>query len=265
MKSLILALPFALSFTIIGCSSSEQNSKPMPVEQENVMQEIKKKEYPKALEYVFKAHGGMELWNSMKTLSYDMIKSDYSEHQVVDLKTRKVRIEQEKFTIGFNGEEVWVQPKDTNSYNGDARFYHNLYFYFFAMPFVLGDDGIEYEETEPLKIDGYSYPGVKITYKDGVGDSSKDNYFLYYNPTTYQAEWLGYTVTYFDGKPSQEIHYLNFTDWKKMDGVLLPETLTWYNIDSKTGEKTSRGAMEFKNVTLSSEMKSDVFYENAKM
>ncbi len=265
MKSLFSVLSLGLYFMLIGCSSTEQEST-IKTDEGQVKTEMQEsKDYPKALDYIFKAHGGMDLWNSMQTLSYDMEKPEYTEHQVVDLKSRKVRIEQDKFTLGFNGEEVWVQAKDTNSYNGDARFYHNLYFYFFAMPFVLGDDGIEYEETEPLKIDGHSYPGVKITYKDGVGDSSKDNYFLYYNPTTYQAEWLGYTVTYFDGKPSQEIHYLNFTDWKKSDGVLLPETLTWYNIDSKTGEKTSRGAMGFKNVTLSSEMKSDVFYENTKM
>lgn len=262
MKSVVWALPLGFFLMLASCSSSEEKA-PIKQQVEKVVQPVITKPYPKAIDYVFKAHGGMDVWNTKNTLSYDLIKSDYTEHQVVDLKSRKVKIEQEKFTIGFNGTDVWVNQKDTNTYKSDARFYHNLYFYFFAMPFVLGDSGIEYEKTEPLNIDGNTYPGFKITYKDGVGDSSKDNYFLYYNPKTYQAEWLGYTVTYFDGKSSEEIHYLNFEQWKKTDGILLPETLTWYNIDSKTGERTSRGSMDFKAVELSEDKMEDAFFEKS--
>ena len=265
MKSLLGGAALVFTCMMVGCSSPEQKTMVKTDSPKEVMKPVKKKTYPKALDYVFTAHGGMDLWNSMKTLSYDMVKPDYSERQVIDLQSRKVKIEQDKFTIGFDGKEVWVEQKDTNTFKGDARFYHNLYFYFFAMPFVLGDDGIQYGETEPLQIDGHSYPGVKISYNNGVGDSSEDNYFLYYNPKTYEAEWLGYTVTYFDGKPSQDIHYLKFETWKKTEGVLLPEVLTWYNIDFKTGEKTSRGKMEFKEIELSKTGKPDAFYMQSNM
>lgn len=260
MKSLIIAFSLGFLFTLNSCSSSEQNSSQKSVTKKDESM-ISVKNYPKELNYVFKAHGGIDTWNAMYTLSYDMDKSGNTEHQTIDLKSRKVKIDQDKFTIGYNGQEVWVSQKDTNTYKGDARFYHNLYFYFYAMPFVLGDSGINYETIEPLNIDGNIYPGIKIIYNDGVGDSSKDNYFLYYNPKTYQTEWLGYTVTYFNGQPSQEIHYLHFEQWKKIEGLLLPEILTWYNIDPKNGEKTSRGSMAFKNVKLSKQPKSAAFFD----
>lgn len=247
---------------IVGCSTPNESSKLTEDKQETQLVNVMK--YPKDVEKIFNAHGGMKLWQSMRTLSYDMVKPDYVEHQTIDLHSRKVKIEQDKFTIGFDGKEVWVSQKDTNTFNGDARFYHNLYFYFFAMPFVLGDDGITYEQVEALKIDGGLFPGIKISYNDGVGDSSKDNYFLYYNPDTYKVEWLGYTVTYFDDKPSQEIHYLNFENWKLTSDILLPETLTWYNLDLSSGDKTKRGSMTFENVTVSKDALPNDYFQNIK-
>lgn len=261
MKSTLLTLPLGLVLLLASCSSSEEQKTMVVKDQKMEQTPMKTKEYPKALDYIFKAHGGMDTWNGMQTLSYDMDKGEETEHQLIDLKSRKVKIEQDKFTLGFDGNEVWVTKKDTNTYKGDPRFYHNLYFYFFAMPFVLGDDGIQYEEAKALEVDGNTYPGLKIVYKDGVGDSSKDNYFLYYNPKTYQAEWLGYTVTYFDGKPSDKIHYLNFEHWNKVNGVLLPDVLTWYNIDEKTGEKTNRGSMKFTNIDINQSKKEEAFFQ----
>lgn len=256
-------LSLGLSIALYSCAQNEPSvaSKSQLSEPSKKKEEIEVRTYPKELNYVFKAHGGIDKWNAMQTLSYDMVKPDYTEHQVVDLKSRKVKIEQDKFTIGYDGEEVWITKKDTNTFKGDIRFYHNLYFYFFAMPFVLGDEGIVYKKTEPLVIDGNAYPGILISYDNGVGDSPEDNYFLYYNPKTYQAEWLGYTVTYFNGKPSNEVHYLHFEQWNSTENILLPEKLTWYNIDSKSGKRTSRGTMTFNNIELSKIAKPNTFFK----
>jgi len=77
--------------------------------------------------------------------------------------------------------------------NGNPEFYYNVMFYFYAMPFVLADDGIIYGDIAPLEFEGTAYPGISISYKEGVGSSSKDEYFIYYNPETYQMaiKWLG--------------------------------------------------------------------------
>ena len=72
----------------------------------------------------------------------------------------------ENYSIGFDGKDVWkLDPKDT--YKGDAVFYHNLFFYFYAMPFIVADNGIIYSETPNLEFDGVSYPGVRISYNPG--------------------------------------------------------------------------------------------------
>ena len=52
-------------------------------------------------------------------------------------------------------------------------------FYFYAMPFILADDGIIYEDVAALKFEGKSYPGIKISYESGVGESPEDEYILY--------------------------------------------------------------------------------------
>ena len=124
-----------------------------------------------------------------------MPKPDGKETHTTNLYSRKDRIDASNFSMGFDGEQVWLLDENGN-YKGDPVFYHNLIFYFYAMPFILADNGIVYGETEDLVFQGKRYPGIRISYEVGVGTSYKDEYFIHYDPETYQMTWLGYTVTY---------------------------------------------------------------------
>jgi len=119
------------------------------------------------------------------------------------LKTRAERIEASSFTSGFDGQRYWVQA-DT-SYKGNPKFYTNLMFYFYAMPFVLADSGINYTPVEPLVFQETKYPGFRISYGDGIGVSPEDEYFIHYHPETFEMAWLGYTVTFYSGKKSDKV------------------------------------------------------------
>lgn len=211
---------------------------------------VNPKKYPEKLQKVFDAHGGIDNWNNAQTLVYEMVKPDKTEKHITDLHSRKTRLEGEGFTIGYDGKDVWLAQKDTTAFRSNARFYHNLYFYFYAMPFVLGDDGITYDKEESLTYEGVSYPGYKISYGDNVGDSPEDNYFIYYNPETYQMEWLAYTVTYFNGKPSNKRGYIRYENWQGIDGIKLPKVLTWFTTDEEGNLKAPRNSVEFTNVSL---------------
>jgi len=189
-----------------------------------------------------------------------MVKPNNTEKHITDLHSRKTRLEGKNFTIGYDGTDVWLSQKDSTAFRSNARFYHNLYFYFYAMPFVLGDDGITYTKAENLSYDGVLYPGYKISYGENVGDSPEDNYFIYYNPETYQMEWLGYTVTYFNGKPSNKISYIRYSDWQKVNGVVLPKVLTWYKTDDKGNVTEARNSVTFTNVSLTNEMMKNEMY-----
>lgn len=57
------------------------------------------------------------------------------------------------------------------------------------MPFVLGDEGLNYEKTADKEILGKNYQGIKITFDSGIGNSSSDEYF--YTTILQPIKWLG--------------------------------------------------------------------------
>ena len=183
---------------------------------------------PDDLKNVFEAHGGLEQWNKMSALTYRLVRGERNEVHKIDLDNRKVRLEGGEWVIGFDGEEVWVSP-DKVTYGGNsARFYHNLIFYFYAMPFVLADPGIIYETLEPAEIQGKMLNRVSIKYGDGVGDAPDDEYIICFDPETNKMEWLLYTVTYFANEPTKKYNALHYDKWNDVSGILLPSHMIGY-------------------------------------
>ena len=211
----------AIIVIISSCQNSTQETK-------SATPAVKIK-YPAQLAKVFDNHGGLDKWKSMKVLSYEIEKEEGNEKQTIDLHNRREKIEASDFTSGFTGKEYWVEA-DT-SYKGNAKFYTNLMFYFYAMPFVLADEGINYTKTTPISYEGKSYPGIGMSYSDGIGIAPKDEYFLHYDPDTNEMAWLGYTVTFFSGEKGKKKSYIRYNDWKKFNGVKLPNSLTWFKVE----------------------------------
>ncbi|MGN7515520.1 MAG: DUF6503 family protein [Allomuricauda sp.] len=240
-------------------SACKQTPKPVKVE-EPVQQEISenRNQYPDALEAVFDAHGGLNEWKKQRTLSFVLPKPNLPETHTIDLWTRKDRIDTEQFSMGFDGEQAWLLNVN-GSYEGDVGFYHNLMFYFYAMPFVLSDEGIIYSQAEDLNFEGKSYPGIKIAYQSGVGASSKDEYYIHFDPESHKMAWLGYTVTYRSGESSDNVRWINYADWQEVNGLVLPKSITWYSYE---GRKILEPAstVTFEEVTLSEEPRANDFY-----
>jgi len=164
-----------LLILILVCTACKQEAKKVvETTSEEVKTVIKDRssDFPTDIAAVFKAHGGIQAFDRMNTLIFEISKPDGNEKHTTDLKTRHARIETGKYALGFDGQEAWLK-QDSTYFKGNPRFYHNLMFYFYAMPFVLGDQGITYEKTTPLKVGEQSYPGYKISYGDGIGDSPK--------------------------------------------------------------------------------------------
>lgn len=234
MKPTILFLMFAL---LISCnenaskSEAESTDSTETTENSENAQEMPTRVYPKSIGPLFQAHGGIAKWEKMNNLCFEIEKPSGVEVHSTDLKSRKARIEHKDWTIGFDGNEVWLD-QDSTYYKGNARFYHNLYFYFYAMPFIVADPGINYSPfQEPLKMDGKTYPGTLISYNDGVGDSPKDEYIIYHDKETGQMAWLGYTVTYRDNQKKDTFSYIKYGEWQEVNGLMLPKTITWYTVE----------------------------------
>lgn len=216
------------------------------------------KVYPENILNIFDAHGGIVAWNAMENLVFEIQHPEGNEKTTTALKSRKSLIETDKFKIGFDGEKTWIK-QDSLVYKGNAKFYYNLMSYFYAMPFILGDNGIIYEDVEPLVFEGKEYPGIKISYNAGIGESPEDEYILYYDTETNKMAWLSYTVTYFSKEKNKEFRFIKYSNWQTVGGLLLPETLTWYNYENNK-PTTKRNDLKFLNVILSKEKPSDSLF-----
>ncbi|MEP2280772.1 hypothetical protein [Maribacter sp.] len=256
---------YLLVFALAVFACKEAPKKEMVTDAvEAVEKQVDLDKYPAELNKVFEAHGGLNAWKGYKTLHFEMPKEDFNEIQTIDLHKRFDKISTPAYDLGYAGSDVWLMDK-TGDYKGKPKFYHNLMFYFYAMPFVLSDDGIKYEEADALVYEEVSYPGYKISYNTGVGASSTDEYYIYYDAKTYEMRWLGYTMTYFSGEPSKKVNYINYDKWVKVNEVLLPQSITWHAVEE--GEiKGAAKTVNFENATLSTEAKPMEFYskpENA--
>lgn len=252
MKKLILLS--VLSLAVISCKQKAKKE----VESQPKVEVKKEDNFPKALGEVFEKHGGIDAWRKAKTMSYKV----NTEEHTIDLPTRKTLVSSENYSMGYNGKDVWLSQKDTTAFKKDPKFYYNLYFYFYAMPFVLADDGITYSEVEPLEFEGVKYPGYKISYGSNVGTSPDDNYFIYYNAETKQMAWLGYTVTYFSKKPSEKISIIRYNDWENVNGFVLPKSITWYAKDENGAlAKPAGDPLTFSEASISQAPLADNFFD----
>ncbi|MDG1729610.1 MAG: hypothetical protein P8K68_04330 [Algibacter sp.] len=238
----------ALAISVLACKNKTTPAIDYSQETLDVTTSI----YPENITKVFGAHGGLDTWNGMKSLEFTMKKLNGDEVTTTNLKNRKSLIEMPHHTIGFDGEDVWLKNKDTATYKGNPKFYYNLMFYFYAMPFILADDGIIYEDVAALEFEGQSYPGIKISYESGVGESPEDEYILYYDSETHKMTWLGYTVTYFSKEKGKEFHFIKYNNWQTVEGLVLPETLTWYNYENNLPTE-KRNDLPFTDIKLSKE------------
>lgn len=230
-------------------SCEDNPKKQMPQKNEEVVASTSKKiKYPKILEQIFDVHGGLKAWKRNKTLMFSIGEGDNKETHVIDLESRKDKVLGNQYALGYNGKEVWLMNKE-GQYKGDPAFYHNLMFYFYAMPFVFADEGIQYGHADALTFEGKSYPGIKVSYDKGVGVSFKDEYFIHYDPLTFQMVWLGYSVSYRSGERSDKVNYIQYNDWVAVNKMLLPKSITWYNYEDNMLTKP-RNTVVFNTVKL---------------
>jgi len=194
---------------------------------------------------------GLDHWNSMKHLEFEIIKEDEkNEKHIIDLENRKARIENEKWILGFDGNEAWVSPDKKTYGKGSPRFYHNLIFYFFACPYVLADSGVNYEVREPIMMNGKKLIPVATSFNNGVGDSPDDEYIAHFDATTHELYLLLYTVTYYSKEKGKKFNALIFDEWKTFNGVKLPIALKGFKYtNGELGEK--RYERRFTNITIS--------------
>ncbi|MGJ8549132.1 DUF6503 family protein [Winogradskyella wichelsiae] len=242
---------FLLAVFAMACKNETKQEATKSVEvEEMTTEDVSTSIYPESITKVFDAHGGIDTWNKMETLSFSITKPTGIEKTTKNLKTRAELIDTPTYTQGFDGETLWINEKDGNAYKGKPQFYKGLMFYFYGMPFVFGDDGISYAETEPLVFEGKTYSGILISFEAGVGESSDDQYKIFYDAETGQMQWLAYTVTFGKAEGNPDFHFIRYNNWQTVNGLVIPKSIDWYNVENNLPTE-KRNTVEFTDVMLS--------------
>jgi hypothetical protein len=209
--------------------------------------------FPNTFTSLLQTHGGLEKWQSFGTMEYDLLNPQDSskEHHLISLWNRKDLIVADSFRIGYDGKEVWVAPNKKAYKGNSARFYHNLFFYFLSVPYVLADPNISYEE-DTVQLNGVGYPCIKASFANGVGDADKDVYKMIIDPATKKLYGLLYTVTYFSNQAQTKYNFLRYEDWQEANGLQFPGKLVSYKFVNDS-IKEKRFEFAFKNIQLKAE------------
>lgn len=151
------------------------------------------------------AHGGLEKWYAQSPLYYrfnyrpvakdQTVRDSYILNDYVNARAVHESADQEGMTYGFDGEDAWKHPAGADLSVG-PRFWSLTPYYFVGLPFVLADEGINFERLPDAELGGTSYHKVKVTYEAGTGDADEDYYVLWLNPDTKQMDALNYIVSY---------------------------------------------------------------------
>lgn len=240
-------LPYLLPLTMLACNPPASETANNEVTDEPSV-EIEAT-YPELLEKALEAHGGLDQWRNYHTLRFDLARaeSEVSERHIIDLTNRMVRIDGDNFTIGMDGQQVWSTPDIASTGKESPRFYHNLFFYFYAIPFVLADPGVNYEELGEVMVDSVTYNALKVSYNEGVGDADDDQYIAHFNTETNRLEMLLYTVTYYTGEKHDNYNALLYKDYQEVGGLLMPQNLQGYRYQGDSLAELRYNVL-FKNV-----------------
>ena len=253
MKSVFYHFLFSILF-ISGCNTNNNSENTSSIEVTSDAPSNLPDPFSKGLS----THGGIDRWRSFQTVSYELVTPSMKQGQLIDLHTRKVLISDSLYSLGFDGKQVWVSPGLAAFGDGSPRFYHNLYFYFFAMPYVLADPGIQYEDLGIQTINEKSYNAIKVSYDQGIGDSPEDFYVAHFDLETGLMEVLLYTVTYFS-KESHEKYNALVYEWQEVEGLQVTKSFKGYKYDSnRLGEL--RYEASFHNVQFSKEKPLDSLF-----
>jgi len=151
------------------------------------------------------AHGGLQRWYAQSPLYYHFnyrpvakdqtVRDSYILNDYVNARAVHESADQEGMTYGFDGNDAWKHPAGSEL-NVGPRFWSLTPYYFVGLPFVLADEGINFERLPDAELNGTTYHKVKVTYETGTGDADGDYYVLWLNPETKQMDALNYIVSY---------------------------------------------------------------------
>lgn len=224
--------PFLSLLLLIACATPQKQARedtaPEPQAEARTVSPL--------LSPVLDAHGGIERWDQFEGLNFKLTYADETAEQFwLDLRSRHERIEGPNYAMGFDGINYW-QVLEEGTEPKNPQFMINLQFYFFALPFVLADPGVNISDLGKRSLKGQEYDVIKATFGDGVGVASKDQYLLYLEPESKELRYLLYSVTYFDAGRAERYNAAHYEEWQEVQGLKVPLKMKSYVWDAEKEE-----------------------------
>ncbi|WP_297335320.1 hypothetical protein [Algoriphagus sp.] len=217
-------------------------------------------EQPQEFLNLLEAHGNWKKWIESKGMSYTLFHESnlQQENHFFNLTDRKARIDAASFQVGKDGEGVWVAPNRQSFGGQSVDYYHNLYFYFYSMPYILTDTSIEVTTMKNRRFNGKEYERLEAKSTQASYRSPSNSYELLIDPETHLLEWVLYRVTFFN--PSNSIlSGMKYEDYRETDGMKFPRLLTGYLIEGDTVVRV-QNQVSLAGVTLTKdELDEDIF------
>lgn len=217
-------------------------------------------EQPEEFKKLLEAHGDWSKWIDAKAFSYAMVHETNLawENHYINLTDRKVRVDADTWQIGNDGKKVWISPNRQAFQGRSVRFYHNLYFYFFSIPYIFTDPGVNVQKTENKLVNGVSYEAFEVSFEPKVGDSPNDKYYMLIDPETGKLAWLLYSVTFYD-QSNTKMNALKYEDYRDAGGLVFPRVMTGYQFENDSTRRISY-QVSFSDVLLVNEEIDEDFF-----
>lgn len=186
----------------------------------------KTKQYPQELQQIFEAHGGLQPWGNVKTVSFSVNNEDFT----VDLISGKKVVNAPNYSLGFDGKNYWISQKDS-VFLRTPKSYLNAVSSMFLMPFSLASEKIFNEKIENSKI---FYRNRELSFNS--------------NNNITQEIIKGNSV-------------IEFEEWQEISGFKLPKKVKKGLVKSNKTDKLFIKEIEFTNVAISQATFDDKFYQ----
>lgn len=161
--------------------------------------------------------------------------------------------------IVFDGEQVYASSQDDLT-NPMTRFHIFTWPYFFSMPYKLNDPGTIWEKEKDMKWGDTTIPTARLTFENGVGDTSDDWYEVYKNEENDVLQGVAYIVSYGKGveEAEKEPHAAKYNEFVIIEGVPFATNWSFHNWTAQNGYTDQIGLATIKNINFVS--KDDSFY-----
>jgi hypothetical protein len=135
----------------------------------------------------------------------------------------------------FDGQTAWVSPASSPVKN--ARSILKTWPNFIAVPFKLGDVGVQVGPTESRTFAGQKYDTARVTLPPRQADSPDDWYIVYADPQTHRVHALAYLFTH--GRklddPNNSPHAVTYYDFKEFGGIVIPTVWRFWQWNPSEG------------------------------